>query len=317
MGADANEKTTMALLDSPLRRIIEAVNDVLLGKDHSVRLALSCLLAGGHLLIEDIPGVGKTTLAQVLARALGLDYRRIQFTSDLLPADVIGVSVFQREQATFRFHAGPVFSQVLLADEINRGTPRTQSALLEAMEEGQVTVDGTTHPLPKPFLVIATQNPIDQIGTFALPESQLDRFLMRLTLGYPDPAAERALLAGDDRRALLAAFAPVASAEQLLGWRKTVHAVHASPALIDYVQTLAGESRRCGLFEAGLSPRGTIALLNAARSWAFLHADHKVTPEHVQAVFTAVAGHRLRPRNTLGDDPALLLRRLVDSVPLR
>ncbi len=306
----------MAPLDSPLRRVIEAVNRVLLGKDRQVRLALSCLLAGGHLLIEDIPGVGKTTLAQVLARTLGLEYRRIQFTSDLLPADVVGISVFDREAATFRFHPGPVFSQVLLADEINRGTPRTQGALLEAMEEGQVTVDGHSHPLPDPFLVIATQNPIHQIGTFPLPESQLDRFLIRLTLGYPDAAAERALLAGEDRRHLVAAIEPIASGKHLMGWRKAVRMVHAAPALIDYVQALAEESRRCGVFEAGLSPRGTLALLNAARSWAFLHGSHKVTPEHVQAVFAGVAGHRLRPRNTLADDPALLLARLVASVPL-
>lgn len=276
---------------------IEQLNRVILGKEHQMRLCISCLLARGHLLIEDIPGVGKTTLAHALAESLGLSYQRIQFTSDLLPADVIGVSIFDRETSTFRFHKGPVFSQLVLADEVNRATPKAQSALLEAMEEHQVTVDGQTYPLAAPFFVIATQNPVYQIGTYPLPESQLDRFLMRIELGYPDPTLERQLLMGEDRRDLLATLAPTLSPQQVLLMQTMVPKVHASDALLDYVQAIVRFTRESPQFEAGLSPRAAIALLRAAQAWALIHGHQGVVPEDVQAVLGAVVGHRLKPKD--------------------
>jgi MoxR-like ATPase len=275
------------------RAVVDAASTLILGKRSRLELALTCLIAGGHLLIEDVPGTGKTTLAHVMARLLGLDFRRVQFTSDLLPADILGVSVFERETGAFRFHPGPVFTQVLLADEVNRATPRTQSALLEAMEEHQVSVEGETRPLPQPFFVIATQNPASQIGTYPLPESQLDRFMMRITMGYPDPAAERALLTGRDRRSLLADLAPVADAATLSAWRTQAEAIHVSDALIDYVQALIAYTRTGGAYRLGLSPRAGLALLAAARARALLDARSHVLPEDVQAVMPAVALHRL------------------------
>ncbi|AIY43437.1 ATPase-like protein [Collimonas arenae] len=278
-----------------IHSVAQQVSQIVVGKDHQIRQALVCLLAGGHLLIEDVPGVGKTTLAHALAISLGLRFNRLQFTSDLLPADVVGISVFDREKSGFVFHPGPVFTQVLLADEINRATPKTQSALLEAMEERQVTAEGVTRDLPEPFFVIATQNPAHQVGTFALPESQLDRFLMCLSLGYPDAAAERALLMGEDRRTLLKAIVPVMQAAELIEARQALKLIHTSSALIDYVQALAHASRQTGLFAEGMSPRAAIALLQAARAWAAMEGRNHVIPEDVQAVLVPVTAHRLRP----------------------
>ncbi|MFJ2990872.1 AAA family ATPase [Collimonas sp. NPDC087041] len=278
-----------------IHAVANQVNQVVVGKDHQIRQALVCLLAGGHLLIEDVPGVGKTTLAHALAISLGLRFNRLQFTSDLLPADVVGISVFDREKTSFVFHQGPVFTQVLLADEINRATPKTQSALLEAMEERQVTAEGITRDLPDPFFVIATQNPAHQIGTFALPESQLDRFLMCLSLGYPDAAAERALLMGEDRRVLLKSMPPVMQPAELIEARLALKQIHTSSKLIDYVQALAHASRQNGMFAEGMSPRAAIALLQAARAWAALEGRNHVIPEDVQAVLVPVTAHRLRP----------------------
>lgn len=273
--------------------VLDAANRVILGKDTQVRLALACLLARGHLLIEDLPGVGKTTLAHTLARLLGLDFQRIQFTSDMLPADILGVSIFDREHADFRFLPGPIFTQVVLADEINRATPKTQSALLEAMEEHQVTAEGITRPLPEPFFVIATQNPAHQVGTFPLPESQLDRFLLRLELGYPDSRAERALLESGGRRSQVAALAPCLTPPALAGLQDEVARVHAAAPLLDYVQALVEASRRAPAFRHGLSPRAALALLAVSRAWAYLAGRRQVLPEDVQAVWPALACHRL------------------------
>jgi MoxR-like ATPase len=295
------------------------VSQIVVGKDQQVRLALTCLLAGGHLLIDDVPGVGKTTLAHALALALGLKFNRVQFTSDLLPADVAGITVYEREKNGFVFHPGPIFTQVLLADEINRATPKTQSGLLEAMEERQVTADGVTRPLPEPFFVIATQNPAHQVGTFPLPESQLDRFLMCLSLGYPDAAAERALLMGEDRRAMLKTIAPVMRPEELLDAQRSLRAIHASDKLIDYLQALALASRSGKLFAEGLSPRATLALLQAARAWAALEGRDHVIPEDVQALLVPVCAHRLRPlRSAQGVAMASrdLVLQLQKSVPV-
>ena len=280
---------------SPLQNVVHQAGKVILGKERQIRLAVTCLLARGHLLIEDLPGVGKTTLAHVLARLLGLNFQRIQFTSDMLPADIIGVSVYDRETASFKFHPGPVFSQLILADEVNRATPKTQSALLEAMEEHQVTAEGETRRLPEPFFVIATQNPSHQVGTFQLPESQLDRFLMRLELGYPDRDAERALLQGVDRRDMVAALAPALAPGQLMEMQAKVKDVHASVALIDYIQALIEHTRRSPDYLNGLSPRAAIALLHSSRAWALLDGRDNVVPEDVQSVLPGVAGHRLRP----------------------
>ncbi|UVW29884.1 MoxR family ATPase [Massilia sp. H6] len=271
------------------------VSQVVVGKDQQVRLAITCLLAGGHLLLEDLPGVGKTTLAHALAISLGLKFNRVQFTSDLLPADVAGISIYEREKNEFVFHPGPIFTQVLLADEINRATPKTQSGLLEAMEERQVSADGVTRALPEPFFVIATQNPASQVGTFPLPESQLDRFLMCLTLGYPDAEAERALLNGEDRRAMLRTLQPAMQPHELAQAQRALKNIHASPSLIAYVQALAQASRQNGLFAEGLSPRAAIALLQAGRAWAALEGRDHVIPEDIQAVLVPVCAHRLRP----------------------
>jgi len=292
-GPDGRDASSGALIE----RAVAGLGEIILGKEGQLRLCLACLLARGHLLIEDIPGVGKTTLAHALARTLGLSYQRIQFTSDLLPADIIGVSVFEPESGQFRFHRGPVFAQLVLADEVNRATPKAQSALLEAMEEHQVTADGQTYPLSEPFFVIATQNPLYQVGTFPLPESQLDRFLMRVELGYPEAALERQLLTGSDRRDLLTTLDPALTAQQLLRLQGEVPRVHASDALLDYVQAIAHYTRQSADFEAGLSPRAVIALLRAAQAWALMHGHPGVLPEDVQAVLAAVVGHRLAPRD--------------------
>jgi MoxR-like ATPase len=307
-----------------LDAILADINRIILGKERAVRQALACLLAHGHLLIEDLPGVGKTTLAHVLARVLGLDFQRIQFTSDMLPADILGVSTFDRASGVFHFHPGPIFAQVILADEINRATPKAQSALLEAMEERQVTIEGQTRILPEPFFVIATQNPTSQVGTFPLPESQLDRFLFRIELGYPDPAAERELLAGADRRQMLAELAPRIQPTQLLAFQRQAQAVHASPALIDYVQALVRHTRAAPEWQAGLSPRAGLGLLAAARAWALLDGRDHVLPEDVQAVLPAVISHRLRPHDDAGkvgagDTPNTAQNkaiRLIEAVPL-
>jgi len=280
---------------SPLARVIETAGRIVLGKEHTLRLALACLVARGHLLIEDLPGVGKTMLAQALARSLGLDFQRIQFTSDMLPADILGVSVYDRETGAFRFHPGPIFARVVLADEVNRATPKTQSALLEAMEEHQVTVEGETRRLPEPFFVIATQNPAESAGTFPLPESQLDRFLMRIELGYPDREAERTLLAGTDRRELLAALEPCLTPDELLALQAQAREVHVAPALLDYVQAIVAHTRRSPDYAIGLSPRAALALVAAARAWAMIEGRDAVIPEDVQAVLPGVAAHRLRP----------------------
>ncbi|MGB0722868.1 MAG: AAA family ATPase [Gammaproteobacteria bacterium] len=297
---------------------IERIGTIILGKDHQIRLAVACLLARGHLLIEDLPGVGKTTLSHVLAQVLGLGYQRIQFTSDLLPADLLGVAIYNRETSSFQFHPGPVFSEVVLADEVNRATPKTQSALLEAMEEGQVTVEGETRPLPEPFFVIATQNPVHQVGTFPLPESQLDRFLMRIEMGYPSPEAERALLMGEDRNRLRARLEPALTPAQVLQLQALVDTVHVSPPILDYVQDLLDASRRSPDFPIGLSPRAGLALLRAARAWALVTGNDAVVPEHVQAVLPPVVTHRLRSATDLGgqaqEHPAEIL---VQSVAVR
>jgi MoxR-like ATPase len=291
------------------------VNTLVLGKAQEVRLAFVALLSDGHLLIEDLPGLGKTTLAHAMAATLGLGFQRVQFTSDLLPADILGVSVFDAQARRFEFHPGPIFAHVLLADEINRAPPRTQSALLEAMAEHQVTVDGTTHPLPNPFFVIATQNPVDLAGTYPLPDSQLDRFLLRLTLGYPGEEAERALLSGTDRRAMIAQAEPVLGAGDVLALRTAVEHVHASDALVAYVQALLARSRRHPGVRVGLSPRAGLALLRAARAYALLLGRPHAIPEDVQALFNAVAGHRLVGDADAGDGAALA-RAILHAVPV-
>ena len=308
-----------AMLPDPLRTSLREaqaqVNGLVLGKPREVDLAFVALLSDGHLLIEDLPGLGKTTLAHALAATLGLGFQRVQFTSDLLPSDIVGVSVFDAQSRRFEFHPGPVFAHVLLADEINRAPPRTQSALLEAMAEHQVTVDGTTHALPDPFFVIATQNPVDLSGTYPLPDSQLDRFLLRLTLGYPDEGAERALLAGEDRRDLIARATPVLQAPDVLALRQAVAGIHASDALLDYVQALLARSRQQPGVRVGLSPRAGIALLRAARAHALLHERAHVLPEDVQALFAPVAGHRLLA-DADGGDPQTLARAILPAVPV-
>ncbi len=292
------------------------VGRIILGKEREIRLALTCLLARGHLLIEDVPGVGKTLLARSLAIALGLGYRRIQFTSDMLPADIIGVSVFEKEQAAFRFHEGPLFAELVLADEVNRATPKAQSALLEAMEEQQVTADGNTYDLPDPFFVIATQNPLHQIGTFPLPESQLDRFLMRIGLGYPEEALERQLLTGQDRRDLLAVLEPSLTRQEIITMQNAARHIHASEAILDYTQALVRFTRDAPQIDLGLSPRGAQALVNAARCWAMISGHTGVQPEDIKAVFTSVAGHRLRTRNDASHPDPDIAAFVLESVPV-
>jgi len=293
------------VLRQSLRAAQDQVNGLVLGKSQEVRLAFVALLSGGHLLIEDLPGLGKTTLAHAMASSLGLGFQRVQFTSDLLPADVLGVSVYDAGSRQFQFHPGPVFTHVLLADEINRAPPRTQSALLEAMAEQQVTLDGVTHPLPDPFFVIATQNPVDLSGTFPLPDSQLDRFLLRLALGYPNPESERELLRGTDRRHLIAQATARLSEVEVRTLREAVGQVHASEALITYVQALLARSRQHAGVRVGLSPRAGLALLRAAKAHALLLGRAHVVPEDVQTLFVAVAGHRLVPEAEAGNGPAL------------
>jgi MoxR-like ATPase len=304
--ASAAGAATRARLDS----VLSSLGTIILGKDQPVRLALCCLLARGHLLIEDIPGVGKTTLASALARTLGLQLKRIQFTSDLLPADVVGTSVLDRERGAFTFHPGPLFAQVVLADEVNRATPKTQSALLEAMEERQVSIDGQTHPLPSPFFVIATQNPSFQIGTFPLPESQLDRFLMRIRLGYPDREAERAMLAGPDRRALAARLEPALDAEDLAALQLEAERIHVAEPLRDYLLDLLAATRDGS--GRGLSPRAGLALQRAAQAWALLAGRRMALPEDVQAVAPAVMAHRLAGED--GGDGDALARAVIAKV---
>lgn len=285
-------------MNKEIKQIIDGIGQIILGKDREVRLVITCLLAGGHLLIEDIPGMGKTTLAHAIAKTMALDYSRIQFTSDLLPADVVGVSVFNTEHKNFQFHKGPVFAQMVLADELNRATPRTQSALLEAMEERQVSVDGVTHRLPEPFFVIATQNQRHHVGTFPLPESQLDRFLMRIHLGYPDFQAERQLLTGRSRSDLLRQTQAIITVQRLLELQREVREIFVSEAILDYIQDLLGKSRNNSQQYLGLSPRAGIALLQAAKAWALTEGRDMVMPEDVQAVAGSVLEHRLDPEGT-------------------
>jgi MoxR-like ATPase len=300
-----------------LDRVIQQAGRVILGKEQQIRLALACLLARGHLLIEDLPGVGKTTLAHVIARSLGLDFHRIQFTSDMLPADILGVSVYERDSGSFKFHPGPIFAQLILADEVNRATPKTQSALLEAMEEHQVTAEGETRRLPEPFFVIATQNPSHQVGTFPLPESQLDRFQMRIELGYPDREAERALLQGVERRDLIATLDPCLTPAELLELQQLVKRVHVSPALFDYIQALVEYTRRSPEFVNGLSPRAALALSACARAWALIQGRDHVLPEDVQAVLPGVATHRLHPvMNGVKRTTSDIAVGLIEAVPI-
>ncbi|HEU4708256.1 MAG TPA: MoxR family ATPase [Methylophilaceae bacterium] len=276
------------------QHILQAAGGVILGKERQLRLALACLLARGHLLIEDLPGMGKTTLAHTLAQVLGLEFRRVQFTSDLLPADILGVSVYDRNSASFKFHPGPIFTNVLLADEINRATPKTQSALLEVMEEGQVTLEGETRRMPQPFFVIATQNPAHHVGTFPLPESQLDRFLMRIELGYPDAASERNLLQNNGGRVMADRLQPCIDAAGLLRLQNAVQSIHISDALLDYLQALLSYTRTSARYLAGLSPRAGLALKHCAQAWALMAGRDFVLPEDIQAVLPSVAGHRLQ-----------------------
>ncbi len=298
-----------------ISRVRSSLDGVLLGKSGQVQLALACLFARGHLLIEDLPGMGKTLLSQALARVLGLSYNRVQFTSDVLPSDIIGTSIFDRETGTLKFMRGPLFAQVVLADEINRATPKSQSALLEAMEERQVSVEGQPLELPEPFFVIATQNPVTQSGTFPLPESQLDRFLMRIALGYPDPDAERELLRGGDGRRKLADLEPQLDLNGLKQVQSAVDAVKVADPLIDYVQRLVGYTRQGGEFAYGLSPRGTLALLQAARAWALLQDRRHVVPEDVQAVLGPVVEHRLRESADFsGHGGGALVQKLLSNV---
>ena len=300
----------------PTEAVVSAAGQVILGKERQIRLAMACILARGHLLIVDVPGVGKTTLSHALARLLGLDYQRIQFTSDLLPADIIGVAIFDREASAFRFHPGPIFAQIILADEINRASPKAQSALLEAMEEHQVTAEGKTRKLPEPFFVIATQNPMHQVGTFPLPESQLDRFLMRISLGYPDAKAERELLRGAERRDMILGLQPAITAAQLTELQRAVPQMQVSDALLDYVQQIISHTRHSPRFTQGLSPRAGVAILRAAQAWAMMEGRRQVLPEDVQAILPAVVGHRLHGNADAvkaGFDPA---RELIGAVPI-
>ena len=299
-----------------LKTLLDQLNTVMVGKTAQVQDCVVCLLAGGHLLIEDVPGVGKTTLAHALARTFGLQFARVQFTSDLMPGDLLGVSVYERGREGFVFHPGPVFTQVLLADEINRASPKAQSALLEAMEEKQVTIEGETRALPWPFFVIATQNPYDQLGTFALPESQLDRFLMRISVGYPDRAAERQLLAGNDRRDMLAGMLPTLSPEDLLALQRQVQQVHAAEPLLNYLQDLIAATRSGRWFIQGLSPRAGIAVLRAARAQAFVSGRDYVAPDDIQAILPQTVAHRLVPVGDAGRGAFEQVRAMVDAIPL-
>lgn len=315
-----NDQDKLPHLNSSVKvkRLADVIGSVILGKQQTVLLALACLIAKGHLLIEDSPGVGKTTLAHTLAKVLGLSYQRIQFTSDLLPSDILGASVYNQKTGQFYFHPGPIFTNVILADEINRATPRTQSALLEAMAEQQVTIEGKTRNLPVPFFVIATQNPIDQIGTFPLPESQLDRFLMRIKLGYPDHAAERLLLAGENRKALLTELQAVISPNELLNIQADLQAIHVSEPLLDYLQDLLEFSRASANYNQGLSPRAGLAILDAAKAWALIMGRTHVIPEDIQAVLPNIVAHRLQFINSTGqqEKASQPFAHLIQNVPI-
>ena len=308
-------RTPLALADQ-LTRLTDQISTIIVGKRPQIEDCIACMLAGGHLLIEDVPGVGKTTLAHALAVSLGLRFSRMQFTADLMPSDLIGVSVYERSKEAFVFHPGPVFAQVLLSDEINRAGPKTQSALLEAMEEQQVTVEGETRALPRPFFVIATQNPSDQLGTYPLPESQLDRFLMCITLGYPDRASERELLAGADRREAVSRLRPVMTPDDLLAAQRAVLAVHASDALLDYLQALIAATRSGAWFVEGLSPRAGIAVLRAAKARALLDQRAHVAPDDIQAILPQTAAHRLVPVAGAGRGRVEQVRAMIAAVPL-
>ena len=300
-----------------IKSIVGQIGQVVLGKTDQIRMALTCLLAGGHLLIEDIPGIGKTTLAKVLSRCLGLDFRRVQFTSDMLPGDILGGSIFDQNTGSFVFQPGPIFTQVLLADEINRATPKTQSALLEAMEEGQVSIDGKTRRLSTPFFVIATQNPLELSGTFPLPESQLDRFLMRVEMGYPDRRAERQLLGGDRKsHQAIEHLAQCLMPADVLAYQDQVEQIHVADAFLNYLQDLLDFTRNAGHFLIGLSPRAGLALMRAAQSWAFISGRDHVLPEDLQAVMISVVGHRLRSRDDLTEVPPERLKTLFQDVPI-
>ena len=297
-------------------RAISAIETIILGKSTQIRLAVCCLVARGHCLIEDLPGVGKTTLSQTIAHVFGLDFNRIQFTSDLLPADILGVSIFDPEARAFKFHPGPIFAHFLLADEINRATPKTQSALLEAMEEKQITVEGATHRLEEPFFVIGTQNPLDQSGTFPLPESQLDRFMMKLSLGYPDQKAERALLSGGNPRDLMQQLRAVISIDRFLAIQAAVDNIHCSEPLLDYVQLLVQATRNSGLFVYGISPRAGLAIIQASRAWALMDGRGHAEPGDVQAVFSAIVEHRLTPAEQHSRSAADLVVGLLDQIAI-
>ncbi len=305
----------IADIKATIDHLVTQVSQIILGKEIPIRLALTALIARGHVLIEDVPGVGKTTLAHVLARVLGLSFQRIQFTSDLLPADIIGVSVYDKEVGQFKFHLGPIFAQMVLADEINRATPKTQSALLEAMEEHQVTAEGETRPLPTPFFVLATQNPLYQIGTFPLPESQLDRFMMRLELGYPNHQTERALLTGRDRREMIAEMEALITIQDILAIQQAISQVHIAEALIDYLQAILEFTRQSPRYQMGLSPRAGLAILHCAQAWALIHGRDYVVPEDVQMILPGVVGHRLvaitKPGNT-----HTLVKQLIEEVAI-
>jgi len=303
-------------LKSDIERAIAAIETIILGKSEQVRLAVCCLIARGHCLIEDLPGVGKTTLSQSIARVFGLDFNRIQFTSDLLPADILGVSIFDPKLQSFKFHPGPIFAHFLLADEINRATPKTQSALLEAMEEKQITVEGSTHKLDDPFFVIGTQNPLDQSGTFPLPESQLDRFMMKLSLGYPDQAAERALLSGGNPRDLMYQTQPVFAVQRFLEVQEAVDDVHCSEPLLDYVQRLIQATRNPGLFVYGISPRAGLAIIQASKAWAWMNGRGHAEPGDVQAVFGVIAEHRLTPAEQHSRPTRDLVTDLLDQTAI-
>ena len=307
---------SIADFQTDIDHAISTIETIILGKSMQVRLAVCCLIARGHCLIEDLPGVGKTTLSQTIAQVFGLEFNRIQFTSDLLPADILGVSIFDPEARTFKFHPGPIFAHFLLADEINRATPKTQSALLEAMEEKQITVEGATHRLEEPFFVIGTQNPLDQSGTFPLPESQLDRFMMKLSLGYPDQKAERALLSGGNPRERMRQLRPVISIERFLAIQAAVDNVHCSEPLLDYVQHLVQATRNPGLFVYGISPRAGLAILQASRAWAIMDGRSHAEPGDVQAVFKVIAEHRLTPAEQHSRSTSDLVADLVDQTPI-
>jgi MoxR-like ATPase len=307
---------SIAAIQADINRAIAVIDAIILGKSLQVRLAVCCLLARGHCLVEDLPGVGKTILSQSIARVFGLQFNRIQFTSDLLPADILGVSIFDPEERAFKFHPGPIFAHFLLADEINRATPKTQSALLEAMEEKQITVEGSTHRLEEPFFVIGTQNPLDQSGTFPLPESQLDRFMMKLSLGYPDQQAERALLSGENPRELMRQTQAVISIERFVAIQRAVDRIYCSEPLLDYVQRLIQATRNPGMFVYGISPRAGLAVIHASKAWALMDGRNHVEPGDVQAVFGSISEHRLTPAEQHSRPTHDLVTELLDQVAI-